>query len=341
MEKWKQIALGLLVFLLCAGILNACLNYKAPVIYGEITDFTLGEDGQLASFTIRRSDNGNKQNFSLTEESWVYCYLENISGDEFLREPQLNASVTVDLEKGAVRALWVRGLVERNAAVLSDGTPLDIMREVRRYTYRLTDGTELLTVQETARLENSHMFDELNEAAQEKLLAYYEAQGTLYDEEAELERAYAAWKEEGTSYQCRMLEQYTIHLASSSRVMYYMTSVQLPVEGRTYEELHLGAAFDRETGEHIGNLDLFTCPEEEVIGAILDATVIPTQLLYEEMRAAFRPENLIFFSDDLEIMFPQGTLPSEEYAYYLSVDYDGALREVLHDWAVPEKPSVQ
>lgn len=38
-------------------------------------------------------------------------------------------------------------------------------------------------------------FDDLSETAKEKVLAYYEAQGTLYDEEAELERAYAAWQE--------------------------------------------------------------------------------------------------------------------------------------------------
>ena len=123
--------------------------------------------------------------------------------------------------------------------------------------------------------------------------------------------------------------------------MYFQTSVYLPLGGRTNHELRLGAAFDRETGEHIENLDLFVCSEEEAIEAFLDAGEVPTQLLRTEMQAAFQPEYLVFFSNSLQILFLQETLPSQEYAYCVSAEYDDGLREVLHDWAVPEKPAVQ
>ena len=53
------------------------------------------------------------------------------------------------------------------------------------------------------------------------------------------------------------------------------------------------------------------------------------------MRAAFQPEYLVFFSNSLQILFLQETLPSQEYAYCVSAEYDDGLREVLHDWAVP------
>ena len=129
--------------------------------------------------------------------------------------------------------------------------------------------------------------------------------------------------------------------ASSSQVMYFQTSVYLPLGGRTNHELRLGAAFDRETGEHIENLDLFVCSEEEAIEAFLDAGEVPTQLLRTEMQAAFQPEYLVFFSNSLQILFLQETLPSQEYAYCVSAEYDDGLWEVLHDWAVPEKPAVQ
>ena len=139
----KRRGILVLLCLLCLGVCAACSGQEQ--VEGEIIGFELGEDGRLASFSIR-TRSGKVRDFSMTEASQVIAFLEDISGDGFQREPQLNASVTVDLEKGAVRALWVRGLVERNAGTLSDGTPLDIMRESRRHTYRLADGTELLAV---------------------------------------------------------------------------------------------------------------------------------------------------------------------------------------------------
>ena len=324
----------LLLCLLCLGVCAACSGQEQ--VQGEIIGFELGEDGRLASFTVRTRD-GKERDFSMTEESWVAAFSEDTSGNDFQSEPQLNAGVTVYLDKGAVRNLQVWGLLEQNAGTLSDGTPLDIMRGFGWRTYRLTDGTELLTVQETDGPANSYLFDDLTEAAREKILAYYEAQGTLYDEKAELERAYAAWREEGNEYYCRSLDQRSSPTASNGRMMYFLTTVRLPVEGRTFHELRLGAAFDRETGDHINNLDLFACPEEEVIEAVLDAGKVPTQLLKTEMRAAFRPEYLVFFPDSLGINFPQGTLPSQEYDYYVSAEYDDGLKDLLQDWAVPEE----
>ena len=340
MKRWR----ALLLCLLCLVICNTCFDQKQKrdQVEGEIIGFELGEDGELASFTIRMY-NGKEREFSLDEFPAVFSVLEEVSGKDFRREPQMGASVRVMYNpwKRTALSVVITRLLEESAGTLSDGTVLNIMRGWNEYTYCLTDGTELLRVQGGSGPDSSYVggiesFDDLSDTTKEKVLAYYEAQGLLYDEEAELERAYAAWREEGEEYACRMLDQNISPTASNDRVMYFLTSVQLPVEGRTYEELRLGAAFDRETGEHIGNLDLFTCPEEEAVDAILNAAEVPTQLLRTEMRAAFQPENLIFFPDSLEIVFPQGSLPSEEYAYHLSAKYSGPLREVLQDWAVPD-----
>ncbi len=42
------------------------------------------------------------------------------------------------------------------------------------------------------------------------------------------------------------------------------------------------------------------------------------------------------FPDHLEISYPQGTLPSQEYSYSIGLDYDAELLSVLQPWAVPD-----
>ena len=47
-------------------------------------------------------------------------------------------------------------------------------------------------------------------------------------------------------------------------------------------------------------------------------------------------EYLSFWSDDIMLPFPAGTLPSQEYTYLVSVDYDAGLSDILQPWAVPQ-----
>ncbi|MEG1636004.1 MAG: hypothetical protein RR324_00675 [Cellulosilyticaceae bacterium] len=54
------------------------------------------------------------------------------------------------------------------------------------------------------------------------------------------------------------------------------------------------------------------------------------------MEIAFKAENIILFPNNLEVCFPQGTLPNYENSYQLSIDYDHRLAEILNEWAVPK-----
>ena len=47
----------------------------------------------------------------------------------------------------------------------------------------------------------------------------------------------------------------------------------------------------------------------------LKAADISDPGLLSEMEAAMKPEYIILFPDALEVAFPQGTLPSQEYSY--------------------------
>lgn len=118
--------------------------------------------------------------------------------------------------------------------------------------------------------------------------------------------------------------------------MYFLTSVNLPKNHNTGYEYRIGTAFDRETGEIIDNLELFSCSKDEVIEKILDIADIDDITLRKEMTAAFKAECIIVFPDHIEIHFADGTLPSQEHSYSIGLDYNDALTSILHDWAIPQ-----
>lgn len=227
---------------------------------------------------------------------------------------------------------------------LSDGTNVDVLKDSSSISYLLSDGTELLRVENPSGPDNvivggTDSFDDLSEAAQTNILTYYSKQGLLYDVNKVLEQAYADYqntenKEEFTSY---MLSQEITPSASNERILYFITSVYLPIDSQNGQEIRLGAAFDRETGSHINNWELFSCSEEEAKQTLLDIAQIKNSPLREEMEASFSPEYLTFFMDNLEISFPAGTLPSQENCYILGLDYDKELCQILNDWAIPKQ----
>ena len=177
--------------------------------------------------------------------------------------------------------------------------------------------------------------------AQEAIQAYYDSLGLLYRTYDELENAYAAYLESGRdpSFDSYLVGQETSPCASSDRVIYFLTSVTLPINGSVATEVRLGAAFDRETGEHLSPWDLFACSEEEARQTLLDLAQPSdgTDGLRAEMEAALTPESLIFFPDHLELSFPEGTLPSQSHAFLASVDYETDLGDILQDWAIPRE----
>lgn len=146
----------------------------------------------------------------------------------------------------------------------------------------------------------------------------------LYDEQAELERAYAAWLEAGdaSDFQTWGLSQRIVPTALSEGVAYFLTTVERPVGNFIMEQQRIGSAFDRETGEYIEAWELFTCPPDEAVRRILDLSELTEPEQRAEMEAAFEPECLTFFEDRLEVSFDRGVLPSCETGFTLVLDLD-------------------
>lgn len=237
-------------------------------------------------------------------------------------------------------------LAESPAVTFSDGASVDRWQNDRGDSlYKLPDGTELLRESPPAGPENVHVigqesFDRLSRTAQAAISAYYEAQGRLYEVEAQLERAYQTYlrcRESGEEYSCAFLEQSTSISASNDRIVCCCTNWSLPAEEPGVSNpFSQGAVFDKKTGERISNWDLFAVSEEEVMDWFLEEMNLQDPVLEGEIRTAMRPEYLQVGQDSLTLSFPAGTLPSQAYAWGWGFPYDRSLRGILHPWAVPE-----
>lgn len=235
-------------------------------------------------------------------------------------------------------------LTQENAYTFSDGTSVSLWQnEVFGYadSYRLDDGTELLWVEEPIGPENCSVGDlalqNLSQTAQSAISAYYQTQGILYDVEETLQTCYSdylASREAKVGYGSRMLSQSVSPYSFGETVVCFLTSVHEPIPGTAYHmETRLHAFFDRETGEEISVWDLFRVPQEDAITRILAHGNYNAQTL-QEMRAALKPEYIGLSATCLEVDFPYGALPSQEYATGIAIRYQ-ELDGLLHDWAIP------
>ena len=351
----KKYARFLLVFL-CL-FLTACSD-KDRHFSGEVSDLQ-AEDGNIVSFVV--TDETGKRTGILVPEDTAFTSRvdqEAKAEKELLLSGQRGTSVSVECkgsrtslttdsgEKLPAYTAWfiaVSGYLTPNAAALRDGTPLDVFHWTDGVTYRLTDGTDLLYVRDTIGPEHVYIssrdgYDDLNEAAQRKISAYYADRGLLYSVEDELESACANIPARVDGQPTPCLGQDVSPSASSERVIYFLTCLTLPVYGdRTANatEVLLCDAFDRETGEHIDGWDLFACPPEEAVQELLDLARITEQPLRSEVEAAFQPEYMRLYSGGLEVFLPKGALPSEGTSWGFGMDYNDGLRAVFQEWALP------
>ena len=180
-------------------------------------------------------------------------------------------------------------------------------------------------------------FDQLSAPAREAVASYYAEQGLLYDVEEVLGRAYADYRDGGEDFSTYLVEQSVSPSASNERLMYFTTTVFCSIDSGTAEETSLPAVFDRETGEKLDIWSLFAVPEAEARAALLDKMADGSDVPRTELEAALRPEYIIFRTDRLDITFPRGTLPSQEYATGGSFDY-AELDGLLQPWAIPVEP---
>lgn len=367
----RMLRLGLLPLFLCAVFLTACGKTVTgqPSTSGLVTEVHTGADGSLRSFVFQTGD-GRQLGVLLTDktrlsppESGVWTSAELQAYFQEALQPDVKVSVTFASDKQSLTTEGgaqidayeadyadITGKLNRGAVRLRDGTSIDMLEDswsVSERIYYLSDGTELLWVRGSRGPANVYVgslesFDDLSEAAKEKVTAWYEERGLLYDEEKELEEAYAAWKEQGEDFRSRMVDQDVSPSASSDRVMYFGTYATLPLDhgdGCTSYTLSLGDAFDRETGEHLSLWDLFRCSEEEARRAILDAALDwpGSEGVRAEVEAAFSPERVVVRSDSLSMDYEPGSMPSQEHGYSFSVKL-GQIKDLMYDWAVPKNP---
>lgn len=217
---------------------------------------------------------------------------------------------------------------------LADGTAVTVEQDGMYSIYKLEDGTELLKERAMVGPENSKAshtdgFADLGEDAQKTVSEFYEELAPYYDVSQALEDAYAEYQGDQESFEADTVGQHVIPLESNEEIMYFMTDVDLP------EKMSVCHAFKRETGENISNYELFSCGESEIVERLFAIAGKEDEVLKEEMKAALKPEYLVFDFEYLILMFPAGVLASEADGYNLGVEYV-KLGELLYEWAVPE-----
>ena len=361
LKKWTALLLAALLAL----SMTACRDEKS--VSGFLTEVRTDENGNLTALVLELD--GKRTGvlvaegtsfWPLGEGSWtgeeaLEAFRKDLQpGNEFRAWCYPRKEKLETAEGGSIPAYWgqsisISGILKRNALTLRDGTPVDVLESdvwgTRRY--RLADGTELLAVETPTKPEDVYVmgqesFGDLSERAQEKVRAYYEEQGLLYDELEELEKSYAACRELGESFACDRIDQRTSPCASSERVMYFLTSLARPQEygERTCYEWRSTAAFDRETGEKLSNWDLFAASEDhvrrrfpELCGWVKDRS------LREAMSAALEADLFVFLPGRVSVSFPPGSLPGEENTYVISLDYEDAPEGFFQPWAIPEDRS--
>ena len=338
MRRMFWLALALVLLLAGCGL-------GETELYGEVMQAQV-EGGRLSGFVLR-TEEGEDVTVSLSENTQILSWIDEVDEEAFLAGEAENIQVTVtalrDGEGYRAREITLRSLlVWEEMLTLSDGTEVEVWINGGDNSYRLSDGTELLRENRPSGPQNVHVggvegFDQLSAPAREAVASYYAEQGLLYNVEEVLERAYAEYKDGGEDFSAYLVEQSASPSASNERLMYFTTTVFCSIDSGTAEETSLPAVFDRETGEKLDIWSLFAVPEEEARAALVDKMAEGGYIPRAELEAALRPEYIIFRTDRLNLTFPKGTLPSQEYTTGGSFDY-AELDGLLQPWAIPEEP---
>lgn len=237
-------------------------------------------------------------------------------------------------------------LLEETAVVFDDGVTASLWQRPHfgEKVYRLSDGTELLTVNSPNTVDNVAVLDMegyegLSEAAGQKVLDYFTDLGILFDEEGELRRSYEDYclaKDEDRDFNTHMLAQDSSPYGENDSYLCYITTVQYPEDlrfDRAILEDRYSVIFDKQTGDVVSPWELFRVPEKQARQFILDQAMryyrgdpVDVDRVLEDSR--------IFWSErGLSIDFPQGALPGEQYAWGMSIQPED-LTDVLTEKAL-------
>lgn len=352
--------LRIFILALCCVMLCGCSD-KLHSLYGKVVASGRTEEGK--AYCILSISKEEEAAVIITEETYIYsgdqnADIESLKERDFA-DTEIWATGSKVRDAGITRegkniaayqavSIDIAGYLSGDTVTLTDGAKINIWKHYDGVTYSAPDGTELLNAGYPVGPENSYVIgteslDDVDEAARMRVVEFYAERGLLYDEMAELERAYSAFMKSAdpANYKLRHIEQRISPSASNDEVMYFITTVMLPLhdtgpDGATIHEYRSGEAFDKATGQHINNFDLFNCSPDKALDCMIDISAGDIDpALRQEMHQAFKPECIIFFPECLEVSFSKGTLPSQEYGYGLALDYDGRLLEILQPWAAP------
>ncbi len=344
---------GLALMLLQTVLLTAC-GGKETWIAGLVTQVQTGEEGEITAIVLL-TDSGEVVGVLLTDKTVTFLQGSGSGTKEELRaafqeevrlDKRLHVSSTGRKKNLAVGDgekipayeaddIYIAGQLDRAAVTLKDGTPVDVMEDEGRRTYRLSDGTELLQAQDPGSYVTG--LELLNEEAQIHVLDYYQKRGLLYDETEELEKVYALYREPGQDFAPGLVEQTTAPSAASWDVVYFETVLTLPAgeeNGNLLKQIRLGDAFDRVTGKRLDPWEMFAVPKGEVIRSLLDASGIREQEFRDKLEAADWDGRIVFTPGGLSVMFEAESLPGQGDSVGFSVEYE-EVQGLLRNWAVP------
>ena len=358
MKKW-YVLLAVLLLL----PLSACGGEDDSYFWGRVAEVQRGPDG-LPSALILDTGDGEREGVFWDESTQVavsQAVEEVLAGESFQSQVPVGTEVSVYLrpdvegkpltaqdgtefpDAGTAEVVTVEEILSPESLTLSDGTQAEIwVRIGGDRTYRLSGGTELLrerpqeTNFSTYYVEGDTPLTALPAALLDGVTACYQERGALYDLQTEVERAYGAYTQDPEKFQSYLAEQWVSWSATSPGVYYFLTTLNLSVEPGIMTRVQFTDAFDRETGEHIPNEDLFSAGRTEVLDALISQMDVD-QDLERELREHFQWSYLVFWPDHLDIRYPAGSLPSQEHSWGWGIDYED-LAGVLHPWATPEVP---
>ena len=359
MKKWCFLLAAL--FLLP---LSACGSGEDDsYLRGQVTEVVLGADGLPDTLVLDTGDGKLEGVFWDEETQWALPpAAAELTAAEVWEDP-LGMEVSVDLrpdvegkpltaqdgteipDAGTADFLTVEEIRSPESLTLSNGTQAEIWVGFwNDRSYRLPDGTELLRESPPETdfsgycVEGDTSLTELSPALAEGINTYYQERGALYDIQAEVEKAYQAYQksEAPERFSNFWVRQETGWAATAPGVYYFRTALTLPVREQEITEHWFTDAFDKETGEHIPNRDLFSVGQAEAAEAVVAGTEAIGQEA-QAMREQFQWSYLNFGEDSLSVWYPAGTLPGREYPSGWGLDYRD-LKDVLHLWAVPEAP---
>lgn len=337
----KKSMMVLLVVTVIAVILTGC---GETTIYGEVTEVKIDQQTGVFSFVLAR-DGADPITVTTDADTHMFSWIDEVT------EADLEAgtidgimvSVTGRTSGSGMTATEVQidQLLTRNAHTLQNGTQIDILTGLSHTMYCLADGTQLLMVRTPSGPDDVYVggveaLDDLSEDVQQKIKEYYDAQGILYDELQTLEDAYRAYRIAEDDFSAFILGQEIVPASSNDEIISFLTCVTMPADGRYLAtELRFGTVFDKDTGDVIPAYDLFTCEQDEIIAKLAELCKLDDPALQTEMEAAFKPEYVILFPDNLEVTFPYGALSEYGNSFGMGFDYSPEVLELLQPWAIP------